>query len=117
MSEPAPIDLALGILDHQLLDSDGRRCGKVDDLEVEGLDGDDPRVTAIVTGPGAWRKRGRIGALVGRFAPRSVVKVPWDEVKDVEAGVHLRSRAPALRLGRGDRRAERWIERLPGARL
>jgi hypothetical protein len=89
----------------------------VDDLELEGLDGNDPRVVAIVVGPGAWRKRGRIGSLLGRLAPRSVVKVPWDEVKEVSAGVHLRSRAAELRLARGDRRAGRWIERLPGARL
>ena len=31
------IDLGLGILDHQLVDSDDRRCGKVDDLELEGV--------------------------------------------------------------------------------
>jgi sporulation protein YlmC with PRC-barrel domain len=117
MTESVPIDLGLGVLDHQLLDVDGRRCGKVDDLELEGLDGDDPRAVAIVVGPGAWPKRGRIGSLLGRLAPRSVAKVPWDQVKEVSAGVHLRSRAEELRLARGDRRAERWIERVPGARL
>jgi len=30
------IDLGLNVLDHQLLDSEGRRCGKVDDLALDG---------------------------------------------------------------------------------
>ena len=117
MSDTTPIDLALGILDHQLLDADGRRCGKVDDLELDGVGGDDPRVTAIVVGAAAWRHRGRIGALLARLARGAVVKVSWDEVQEVGPGVQLRSRAQELRLARGDRRAERWIDRLPGARL
>ena len=29
-------DLALGVLDHQLVDSEGRNCGNVDDLEIAG---------------------------------------------------------------------------------
>jgi hypothetical protein len=44
------IDLGLGIVDHQLVDSEGRRCGKVDDLELEGFGGDSPRVAALVSG-------------------------------------------------------------------
>ena len=39
------IDIALGVLDHQLFDADERRCGKVDEVELEGLNGDSPRVT------------------------------------------------------------------------
>ena len=33
------VDLALGLLDHQLLDCDGRRCGNVDDLELDSRRG------------------------------------------------------------------------------
>ena len=50
------IDLGLGVLDHQLLDCDGRRCGNVDDLELEGVGGSDPRVVAILSGPPAWAR-------------------------------------------------------------
>ena len=39
------IDLGLGVLDHQLVDSDQRRCGKVDDLELGGIEQCRPRVT------------------------------------------------------------------------
>ena len=48
------LDLALGILDHQLLDRDGRRCGNVDDLAIEGGPGEDAEVVAILSGPGVW---------------------------------------------------------------
>ena len=55
----AGLDLGLGILDHQLLDSEGRRCGNVDDLEIEGGPGETPRVVAILSGPDVWRSRSR----------------------------------------------------------
>jgi sporulation protein YlmC with PRC-barrel domain len=118
MSEQSgAIDLGLGILDHQLVDSDGRRCGKVDDLELDGVAEGNPHVVAILTGPGAWRGRGRIGAALARLRGGGTVKVPWAEVAAVEAGVRLRKPASELRLARGDRRTERWIEKLPGASL
>ena len=118
MSEQSgAIDLGLGILDHQLVDSDGRRCGKVDDLELEGVADGNPRVAAILTGPAAWRARGRLGALLSRLWKRRTVKVPWDAVAGVDSAVRLREPASELRLARGDRRAQRWIEKLPGASL
>ena len=117
MSDSSPIDLGLGLLDHQLVDSEGRRCGKVDDLELEGAGEGAPRVAAILTGPGAWRGRGRIGALLARLGGGRTVKVPWDEVAGVDSGVRLKKPAAELRLGRGDRKAERWIAKLPGASL
>jgi hypothetical protein len=109
------IDLGLGVLDHQLLDCDGRRCGNVDDLELEGIGGGDPRVVAILSGPSAWKGRGRVGRLAAWVARRPLVRVPWDEVTEVAAGVELRSTARELRLGRGDDRLRPWIEKLPGS--
>jgi sporulation protein YlmC with PRC-barrel domain len=111
------IDLGLGILDHQLVDSEGRRCGKVDDLELEGVAEGKPSVVAILTGPGAWRGRGRLGRALARLGGSRTVRIPWGEVAAVEASVQLRKSAAELRLARGDRRAERWIEKLPGASL
>jgi sporulation protein YlmC with PRC-barrel domain len=101
------IDLALGVLDHQLVDSDGRRCGKVDDLELEGIAEGSPRVTAIVVGPPAWKNRGILGRLAARLARGRSVLVPWDEVEKVDAAIHLRRTARELGLGRGDDRAAR----------
>jgi hypothetical protein len=117
MSVSGPIDLGLGILDHQLVDAEGRRCGKVDDLELEGVAEGQPRVAAILTGPGAWRGRGRLGAVLGRLFGARTVHIPWREVATVDSGVRLRKSAAELRLGRGDTRAKRWIEKVPGASL
>ena len=111
------IDLGLGLLDHQLLDSDGRRCGKVDDLELEGVRDGAPVVAAIVSGPGGWRGRGAIGRLAARLSRAQTVNVPWTEVERVSSAVELRNPAPELRLGRGDDRARRWVEKLPGSSL
>jgi len=112
------IDLGLGILDHQLLDSDGRNCGNVDDLE---LDLDDPagaRVVAILTGPQAWQARGRIArAVAGLFPHAGLVRVPWTEVERIDASIRLRRPREELGLGEGDRVLGALVARLPGGRL
>jgi hypothetical protein len=110
------VDLALGILDHQLLDSEERRCGKADDLELEGVDGATPRVTAVLVGAPAWRNRGALGRLAARLVHGRTSHVDWSEVVKVEAAVHLRGRAREYGLGRGDDRASRWIKWIPGAK-
>jgi sporulation protein YlmC with PRC-barrel domain len=91
------IDIGLRVLDHQVLDCDGRRCGKVDDLAVEGGPGEQAEVAAL---------------FVGRRRP---VRIPWSEVADVNSGVQLRGRAEEYGLGRGDDFLRPWIERVPGA--
>jgi hypothetical protein len=117
MTSSGRVDLALGILDHQLLDREGRRCGKVDDLELEGVADGRPRVSAIVTGPGGLRGRGRLGRLVARLSRGRTVLIPWADVAEVRSGVQLRRSAKELRLGRGDDRARAWVERIPGSSL
>lgn len=110
------IDIALKVLDHQILDCDGRRCGNVDDLEIEGGAGETARVTAILVGPGVWPQRaGWIGRLASRIGGGRRVRVPWDDVAGIEAHVLLRKTAMELGLGRGDDRLRPWIERIPGA--
>lgn len=111
------IDLGLGVLDHQLLDSEGRRCGKVDELELEGADTAEPRVGAILTGARVWSGRGRLGRLAARLVRGRLVRVPWTEVAAVGGGVELRNPASELRLGSGDDRLRPWIEKLPGSSL
>ena len=90
-----PLDLALGLLDHQIVDCEGRRCGKVDDLELAGVRDGRPVVAEL---------------LVGR---RRKVHVPWEVVAKVDSAVHLKVLAAELRLGRGDERVRPWFARLP----
>jgi sporulation protein YlmC with PRC-barrel domain len=111
------LDLGLSILDHQLLDSEGRRCGNVDDLAIEGGPGETPRVVAILVGPGYWGQRaGWIGRLAGGIGGGRRVRIPWEEVAELKsAQVVLRKRASELGLGRGDDRVRPYMEKIPGA--
>lgn len=113
----AEIDLGLGVLDHQLLDCDGRRCGKVDDLELDLEHEGGPRVAAILAGPGAWRHRGRLGRLAAARSDGTVLRVPWEDVREVHAGVALARRAADYGLARGDEILGPVFEHLPGAEL
>ncbi|TMK76605.1 MAG: hypothetical protein E6G45_12700 [Actinobacteria bacterium] len=115
MRSPTELDLGVGVLDHQLVDSEGRRCGNVDDLELKGIDEGFPRVVAILVGPPVWRGRGRLGRLAAAFARGQTVRVPWEEVETIDSAVRLKKTARELRLGRGDDRARRWVEWIPGS--
>jgi len=114
LSKPAEVDIALAILDHQLVDADGVNCGKVDELEVAGLDTDSPEITEILVGGNAWRSRGMLGRIAARLAGNAV-HVPWSEVESVSSVVKLKRSASELRLGEGDRRWSGLVGKLPGA--
>jgi len=110
------IDLGLLLVDHQLLDADGRRCGNVDELLLEGGAGEKLEVVAILSGPGAWRSRaGWTGRVAARLAGGERVRTPWEEVDTISADVALKKSAEALGLGRGDDRLRPYIEKIPGA--
>jgi hypothetical protein len=110
------IDLGLLLVDHQLLDSEGRRCGNVDDLALEGGPGEKLQVVEILSGPGVWRSRaGLIGRVAAWLGGGGVVRLPWEEVANVSSHVKLKKRAHELGLGRGDDRLEPFIKKIPGA--
>jgi hypothetical protein len=108
-------DIGYRILDDDLLDSNGRRCGKVDDIELEGKPGEPAYISAILAGPGAWEHRlpKLLRPLALKLFGRGVKKIPWAEVDDITAVVELKSTADELGLGQGD--VQPWIESLPGA--
>jgi sporulation protein YlmC with PRC-barrel domain len=110
------IDIGLQILDRQLLDKDGRRCGNVDDLAIEGGPGEVPEVVAILVGPGYWPQRaGLIGKLAGWIGGGRRVRVPWSDVRKADSAVELKRGATELGLGRGDDRLRPYVDRIPGA--
>jgi hypothetical protein len=110
------VDIGLAVLDHQLLDREERRCGNVDDLEIEGGPGEAARVVAILSGPDVWRSRSRcLGALAARIGGGGRVRIPWEEVAEVKSHVRLKKTAAEYGLGRGDDRVRSWIARIPGA--
>jgi sporulation protein YlmC with PRC-barrel domain len=119
------IDLALELLDRQLLDSEGKDCGKVDDLEFEVGKSGLPVLTNILVGPGALgpafsRWPGRvITAVWRRLHPNrnpEPLRIPWSDVERVDYEVHL----TVQREEAGLTRSEDWardilIGRIPGA--
>jgi sporulation protein YlmC with PRC-barrel domain len=110
------IDIALQVLDRQLLDKNGRRCGNVDDLAIEGGAGETPEVVAILVGPGYWPQRaGLIGKLAGWIGGGRRVRVDWSDVREINSAVELKREATALGLGRGDDRLRPFLDKIPGA--
>ena len=110
------VDLGLHVVDRQLLDSEDRRCGNVDDLAIEGGPGETLEVVAILSGPGVWRERaGLVGRLAAWLGGGGRVRIPWNEVAEVGAHVKLKKRAEELGLGRGDDRLRPYIAKIPGS--
>jgi len=110
------IDIGLQVLDRQLLDKNGRRCGKVDDLAIEGGVGEVPEVVAVLVGPGYWAQRaGWIGKLAGLIGGGRCVRVDWRDVHRIDSAVELKREATELGLGRGDDRLRRYLDKIPGA--
>ena len=118
------LEAGLHLLDRQLIDSDGRLAGKVDDLELEVPEGGGPPVvTAILSGPGALSRRigGRPGAWLEAVAnrlrgDRRPARVPFGVVKRIESAVDLSVAKAELETNR----LEAWtrdhlIGHLPGA--
>jgi hypothetical protein len=110
------IYLGRNVLDHQLLDQEGRRCGNVDDLAIEGGAGETAEVVAILVGPGYWPQRsGWIGRLASRIGGSKRIRVPWREVERVDSAIELGCIATDYGLGSGDDRLRPFLEKIPGA--
>ena len=110
------MEIGLHVLDHQLLDKTGRRCGNVDDLAIEGGPGETPRVVALLVGPGYWGERaGVLGRIAGWIGGGKKIRVEWSEVEKIDSAVHLKSEASELGLGAGDDRLRPYLDRIPGS--
>jgi hypothetical protein len=114
------MDLVYRVLDEQLVDVDGRRCGRVDDLEFDGDLGAPPRLHAILSGSGTWHRRmpRRLRALGARVFGEGVVgddviRVPWEQVDEIASVVKLRAKASEVGLAQGDDRDAIFVEKFP----
>lgn len=117
------MDLVYRVLDDQLVDVEGRRCGRVDDLEFNGeVGGPPPRLMWILAGRGQWYKRlprplRSLGARVfgTGVVGEDVIRVPWEEVDEVGTAIKLRAKARDLGLARGDDRLAYYVGKLPNS--
>jgi sporulation protein YlmC with PRC-barrel domain len=68
------------LLDEQILDSGGKRCGRVDDIELQGSP---PRIKALLVGEGLYPRRAPkpLRKLARRLAGPErwmVRRLPWN---------------------------------------
>jgi sporulation protein YlmC with PRC-barrel domain len=110
-------DIVYRLLDDDLIDSDGRRCGRVDDIEIDGEPGGQAAIAAILTGAGAWARRlprplRRAGA---RIFSDSSERIPWNRVSDIGETVELKDPGSELGIGDADGCAARVVGRIPGS--
>jgi sporulation protein YlmC with PRC-barrel domain len=115
------MDLVYRVLDDQLIDVEGRRCGRADDLEFDGeVGGPPPRLARILSGSGVWHRRlprplRRIGARVfgTGVIGEDVIRVPWEQVDRIDTVIDLKAKARDLGLGQGDDFAAKLVAKLP----
>ena len=116
--------LAHDVLDAQLVDRQGRRCGKVDGIVLERDRDGRLRVVALEVGALTLARRlhPRLGAWLGRRRRRAgpvtpgAFRIPWAKVRRIERNeIRVDLDATATPLWSLERwLAERIIARLPG---
>jgi sporulation protein YlmC with PRC-barrel domain len=114
MSAGRRIDLLRDVLDHEIVDVDKVACGMVDDIEFVSTP-KGPAVAALLVGPGASMPRlPALFALMGRWLfGDSRVRVPWEHVVEISEVIRLSVKASEVRLGKNDRKVQRWMAHLP----
>jgi sporulation protein YlmC with PRC-barrel domain len=114
MKPTAQIKVVSQLLDLPLVDKDGRWCGVVDDVEIEGAAGKQARIKALLAGPGAYEGRmpGWMFWLVRKIAGDRISRVPMDEVENITTAVHLKCSAEKLKLLVVEDEVRRWIPRV-----
>lgn len=123
MGLPERMDLVYRLLDEQLVDVEGRRCGRVDDLEFSGdVGGPPPRLAFVLSGSGTWHARlprplRALGARVfgGGTVGHDLLRVPAEQIDDLSTVVQLKGKARDLGLGQGDDRWSPVVGKLPDA--
>ena len=110
------MDLALRVLDQQIVDWAGRRCGNVDDVVIDGKPGEPATVRGLVVGRDATRaRRPRLFSFFAgfTFGDAAELEIPWSAVDEITQVVKLKEEAPHYGLAAGDDRAGSWIRRIP----
>jgi sporulation protein YlmC with PRC-barrel domain len=119
MSDREEMDLALRMLDQQIVDWSGRRCGKVDDIAIDGDPGGKATVRGFFVGRRVTQaRRPYLLRLVKgnfpRFGDRDEVEVSWSAISEITHLVKLEDDRETFGLGEGDRRLEPWLAKVPG---
>jgi sporulation protein YlmC with PRC-barrel domain len=82
--------LGLRLLDEQIVDSQGRRCGRVEDVEFDAEIGHAARMIGILCGATAWKRRlpNHLSDLIPGD-PRGLKRVAWKYVTRANNEIEL----------------------------
>ena len=113
MRPDGKLKLVSQLLDLPLLDSEGKYCGIVDDIELVGGPGKDLELRALLVGPGAYAGRLPRWAmwLVAKVAGDHITRVAMDKVRTISDSVHLACPGSELGLRKSEAAAGQWIPR------
>ena len=113
MTPDSPIKLVSELLDLPLFDTEGKYCGIVDDIELDGAPGKALKLKALLVGPGAYAGRMPVWAmwLVKRIAGDRITRVPMDKVRSIGTAVHLECPGRNLGLHKSETAAGMWVPR------
>ena len=113
MTPDSPIKLVSELLDLPLFDMEGKYCGIVDDVELQGDAGKPLELKALLVGPGAYKGRlpGWAMSLVKAVAGDRFVRVPMEKVRSIESAVHLECTGRDLGLHQCEMAAGKWVPR------
>ena len=114
------LDLALHLLDRQIVDTDDKPVGNVDDVEIS----EDGYVVALLVGPQAVA--GRLGGRLGEWLAfwtrvlsggTEPTRIPVDLLTDLSSHVTVARSRSALGAHRNEDRAREYlVGRIPGGR-
>jgi sporulation protein YlmC with PRC-barrel domain len=109
----SPIKLVSELLDLPLLDTEGKYCGIVDDVELTGRPGQELQLNALLVGPGAYEGRlpGWMMWFVKRIAGDRMTKVSVEKVRTITNAVHLECSGRDLGLHKSETAAGKYIPR------
>jgi hypothetical protein len=103
-----PDHLVRAYRDLELLDRDDERCGIVDDIEIAQHEPGIWEMTALLVGPGAWRRRAPRW-LTALLPGERVVRIDAADVASTGSAVRLLKKAEELGLARFE---QRWLRRM-----
>jgi sporulation protein YlmC with PRC-barrel domain len=111
MTPDSPMKLVSELLDLPLYDTEGKYCGIVDDVELQGGPGRELQLKALLIGPGAYSGRMPAWAMriVAKLAGNRLTRVPMDKVRTIQSAVHLECPGRDLGLQKGDIAAGKWL--------
>lgn len=112
MTPDSMIKLVSELLDLPLIDSEGKYCGIVDDVEFAG-GAKQLKLKALLVGPGAYERRmpAWLFWLVRKLAGDRLTRVPIGKVRTIGTTVMLECPGRDLGLHRSEVAAGRWIPR------